>query len=219
MIQLCIFDLDGTLLNSLQDLANAMNYALMQNGFPPHPAERYRQLVGDGVAVLADRAVGGAENYTPAVKEKLLSEFRTYYAAHCMDNTVPYDGIIPLLHDLKQRGILCTVNSNKPDDFTKKLVTALLPSELFAEIRGKREDCERKPSPMGTNAIMQQLGCTPEHTLYIGDSNVDARTAKNAHLTFCGVRWGFRSPEELLAEGAAHIASTPADILSYLLTL
>ncbi len=153
------------------------------------------------------------------MKEKLLGEFRTYYAAHCMDNTVPYDGIIPLLHDLKQRGILCAVNSNKPDDFTKKLVTALLPSELFAEIRGKREDCERKPSPMGTNAIMQQLGCTPEHTLYIGDSNVDARTAKNAHLTFCGVRWGFRSPEELLAEGAAHIASTPADILSYLLTL
>lgn len=214
--QLCIFDLDGTLLNSLQDLADAMNYALAQHGFPGHPTERYRQLVGDGVAVLADRAVGGADRYTPETKDSLLHTFSDYYAVHCMDNTRPYDGIVPLLHTLRERGIDCAVNSNKPDAFTKKLVNALLPPDIFAVIRGKVDGCERKPSPMGVNAIMQQLGHTTDHTLYIGDSNVDARTAKNAGLRFCGVTWGFRSPEELLAEGAAHIAHTPAEILACL---
>lgn len=219
MIKLCIFDLDGTLLHSIQDLADAMNYALSCSGYQTHSTEEYRQLVGNGLSVLADKAVGTAKGYTPAVKEKMLSDFSTYYTAHCMDNTVPYDGIPALLDTLRQRDVLCAVNSNKPDAFTKKLVRALFKENLFAEIRGKRDDCERKPSPMGANAIMQLLGCTLKETIYIGDSNVDARTAKNAGLRFCGVSWGFRTPEELLSEGADYIADTPADILKYLLTL
>ena len=215
MIQLCIFDLDGTLLNSLQDLANAMNFALTQSGFPTHPTEQYRQMVGSGISVLTDRAVGTNSRYTPAEKEILLENFRRYYAVHCMDNTVPYDGIVPLLKALRSRGMTCAVNSNKPDAFTNHLVQTLLPPNIFSVILGKRDEFERKPSPMGVNAIMHRLNATPDTTIYIGDSNVDARTAKNAGLTFCGVSWGFRSPQELLQEGASFIAQTPSDILSF----
>lgn len=215
MIKLCIFDLDGTLINSLQDLASAMNFALENNGFCTHKTEKYRSFVGSGLSVLADRAaLAPNEHYTPEVKEKIISDFNLYYNSHCLDNTVPYNGINDLLNELKNRNILFAVNSNKPDAFTKKIVRSLFPDTEFSVICGKRDKFERKPSPDGTNYIMKSLAVTPEETIYIGDSNVDVLTAKNAGTLFCGVSWGFRGTNELRSAGAEYIADSAKDILS-----
>ena len=213
MIKLCIFDLDGTLINSLNDLSDSMNHALKAHGFPTHEPEKYRQMVGSGVSVLADRAAGAPnERFTPEVKNSILSDFSEYYSAHCIDKTRPYPGIPELLTELDAQGILCAVNSNKPDNFTKQIISALFPDKKFAEIWGKREGYERKPSPDGANAIMRSLNIPPEECIYIGDSNVDVQTARNAGISFCGVTWGFRSEQELLSEGAASIAHTTEEL-------
>ena len=213
MIKLCIFDLDGTLINSLNDLADSMNHAIKAHGFPTHAPEKYRQMVGSGVSVLADRAAGAPnDQYTPEVKAAILSDFSEYYSVHCLDKTLPYPGIPELLTELDNEGILCAVNSNKPDNFTKQIVSTLFPDKKFAAIWGKRDGYERKPSPDEANAIMRSLNILPEECMYIGDSNVDVQTAKNAGISFCGVTWGFRSQEELISEGASIIAHTVNDL-------
>lgn len=212
MIKLCVFDLDGTLVNSLSDLAAAMNYALNQQNFPSHDPEKYRLMVGSGVAVLADRAMN-TPNPDPAVKQKLLQDFSDYYTAHCLDFTRPYEGIPALLEQLAQQGVLTAVNSNKPDRFARYIVTTLFPDADFASVVGKREEFERKPAPDGVWEILRQTGVSKEECLFIGDSNVDAYTARNAGVPFCGVSWGFRSCEELQKAGAKTIAQTPDDIL------
>ncbi len=215
MIKLCIFDLDGTLINSLNDLACAMNHALTKNRFPAHETERYRQMVGNGISVLADRAVAAsAEHYTPSVKEAILSDFSAYYTAHCLDHTVPYPEIPSVLSDLDKAGILCAVNSNKPDHFTKHIVTSLFPSFSFASIFGKHDGIPCKPAPDGVRTILNTLSVVPSECIYIGDSNVDIRTARNAGILSIGVTWGFRTESELLSEGASYIAHTPTDIPS-----
>lgn len=215
MIKLCIFDLDGTLVNSLQDLASAMNHALSSQGFDAHDTEKYRSFVGSGVSVLADRAaLAPNERYTPQIKEKIISDFSLYYNSHCLDSTVPYNGIPELLSELQKRKILFAVNSNKPDVFTKKIVASLFRDIPFAAVCGKRDEFEKKPSPDGANFIMKTLSVRPEETIYIGDSNVDVLTAKNAGTFSCGVSWGFRSVQELISSGAQYVADSPDDILS-----
>lgn len=214
MIKLCIFDLDGTLVNSLADLAGAMNYALGTVGFPGHPVESYRKMVGNGVSILADRAAGGKEKLSPESKEKLLAEFSAYYTEHCLDNTRPYEGIPQMLDRLTEIGVRYAVNSNKPDGFSKKIVSTLFPKHNFAEVWGKREECDIKPAPDGVNGIISMLGVGHDEVLYIGDSNVDVFTAQNAGVRFCGVNWGFRSEEELRSAGASEVVSSPEDIIA-----
>ena len=219
MTKLCIFDLDGTLINSLQDLANAMNHALQKNGFPVHPHEKYRQMVGSGISVLADRAVKNSTlPYDETIKAAILSDFSACYTDHCMDNTRPYEKIPQMLYTLRENGILCAVNSNKPDAFAKKIVRTLFPDAPFSEVFGKRDGFERKPSPDGAQSIMELLSCQKEECVYIGDSDVDVQTARNAGIAFCGVSWGFRSREELQKEGAAFIADDPDDIIRYVMS-
>ena len=213
MIKLCIFDLDGTLVNSLKDLAEAMNHAIGICGFPPHPVEEYRRMVGSGVSVLADRAAGGSEKLTAEMRETVLAEFAAYYSAHCLDNTLPYEGIPEMLDSLGSSGILYAVNSNKNDSFSKTIVNSLFPKHSFAEIWGKRDGCGRKPSPDGVNGIISLLGVERNEVIYIGDSDVDVLTAGNAGIRFCGVSWGFRGTQELLSAGAVFVAETPDDIL------
>ena len=215
MIKLCIFDLDGTLINSLSDLAHAMNHALGSQGLPAHPVESYRMMVGSGISVLADRAAG---ILSPSQKERLLSDFSAYYTEHCLDDTRPYPKIPELLTELRRSGVYCAVNSNKPDGFAARIVNALFPEKPFSQIWGKRDGTERKPSPDAALAIMKTLGVSPAETMYIGDSDVDAITARNAGIIFCGVSWGFRPVEELKREGAKIIADTPADILNIVLS-
>ncbi len=215
MIKLCVFDLDGTLVNSLYDLADSMNYALEKYGFPTHETEKYKKMVGSGISVLADRAmvipVGSAN---PELKKALLADYNEYYNIHCMDKTCPYPNIKELLDELDKRNILYSVMSNKPDVFSKKIVKALFPENKFASIWGKRDGFERKPSPQSVWALIDELGIQKNECLYIGDSDVDALTAQNAGLQFCGVEWGFRSVEELTNAGAKFIAKTPFDILT-----
>lgn len=217
MTELCIFDLDGTLVNSLYDLADAMNYALVKNGFEPHDREKYRFMIGNGISSLADRSMVISKGLaTDEQKRQVLADFQKYYDAHCMDSTVPYDGIKKMLDELDKRNIIYAVMSNKPDEFAKIIVEKLFPENHFVSIWGKRDGYERKPSPQSVLALIDEIGIDKNLCLYIGDSNVDAFTAQNAGLKFCGVSWGFRPKSELIEAGATFIADSPNDILTQL---
>ena len=206
MTKLCIFDLDGTLINSLYDLADAMNYALKKNGFETHDREKYRYMVGNGISVLADRAMVVPEGTDSDIKNRILADFSEYYNEHNTDLTVPYDGIPEMLDELEKRNIRFCVLSNKPDIFTKQIVNDLFPGKQFVEVMGK-------PDPTSVFAILKELDVKAEDCLYIGDSNIDMQTAANAGITSIGVSWGFRPVSELKESGAAFIANKPQDIV------
>ncbi len=208
--QLFVFDLDGTLINSLEDLAESTNRALAQNGFPQYPAQRYRTFVGDGVGMLVKRALGSAA--TPENEEKILAGFNREYAAHYADHTRPYPGIPGALLALAQKGVRCAVLSNKPDHFVKEIVARMFPGFSFAWVQGKAEGFARKPDPASLLHILQSLAAPKEGVLYIGDSNVDIETGKRAGVETCGVTWGFRGRAELEAAGASYVAQTPGEL-------
>ena len=214
MIDLCVFDLDGTLINSLDDLADSTNYALTKNGFAPHAVEKYRYFVGNGVPLLIRRALG--DNASETAESAVLRDFNEYYDRHYDDKTRPYKGITELLLALNAQSVRCGVLSNKPDNFVKRIVSRLLPDYPFAWVQGKMDDFPKKPDPAALEYILRSLGVKKEHTLYIGDSNVDILTGKNAGIATCGVLWGFRDRAELAAAGADHIVSMPNEILSLL---
>lgn len=216
MTKLCIFDLDGTLINSLYDLADAMNYALHKNGFPVHEREQYRFMVGSGISVLADRAMVVPQGTDSQKKEQILADFNSYYNVHFVDFTRPYDGITELLNRLDEQNIGYAVLSNKPDNFTNAIIAKLFPKRQFSAIWGKRDDFPRKPDPASVQALIHEVGVTPEECLYIGDSDIDMQTAANASLRSVGVSWGFRPVSELIAAGAGFIANVPSDILTQL---
>ena len=218
MIKLCIFDLDGTLVNSLNDLAGAMNFALENNGYPPHEPEKYRRMVGSGISVLADRAMNA---FPPPENKKqaVLRDFKEYYESHCLDSTVPYQGIDGLLDRLEKNGILFAVNSNKPDEFAGLIVRRLFPGHSFACVVGKREGFERKPSPDGVREIMRVTGTDASQCIYIGDSDIDVFTAANSGIRFCGVSWGFRGAEELKKAGADFVVSSPSELFGHIASL
>ena len=213
MISLCIFDLDGTLINSLYDLADAMNHALSKNGLPVIERDRYKLLVGNGISVLADRAMGAAEGSESELKDRVLKDFNEYYSRHNKDMTRPYEGIEELLAELEGCGVRYAVLSNKPDHFTKELIHTLFPERSFACIWGKKEGYPTKPDPASVLAVIDRTGVRKDECIYIGDSNVDILTAKNAGLKSIGVSWGFRSVEELTSAGCGFIAHRPGDIL------
>ncbi|MBQ8134573.1 MAG: HAD family hydrolase [Clostridia bacterium] len=212
----CIFDLDGTLINSLYDLADAMNYALKKNHLPTHEREKYRFMVGNGISVLADRAMVVPEGTDSELKQQILTEFNSYYNSHNTDLTVPYDGIPELLTQLDELGIQYAVLSNKPDEFAPRIVKTLFPQHHFAAVWGKRDNFPRKPDPTSVLALIHASGFDPEDCLYIGDSDVDIKTARNARLRNVGVSWGFRPVTELQAAGANFIANKPDQIINYL---
>ena len=216
MTKLCIFDLDGTLINSLSALAGAMNHALEKNGFAPHETEKYRMMVGSGAAVLAERAMN-TDSPDEDTKQRILSDFSEYYRSHCLDNTLPYDNINELLDTLDEKGILYAVNSNKPDKFSNYIVNSLFPEKHFSCVIGKRDGFERKPAPDGIREIQRITGIADDECMYIGDSDVDVYTAKNAGIKFCGAEWGFRGAAELEKAGAEHIAKNTDELLAYIL--
>ena len=203
-----IFDLDGTLLDTLQDLQDAVNYALTQFGYPERTLEEVRQFVGEGAGKLMERAVPkGAD------PEPVLSCFRTYYAAHTQVKTRPYPGIPEALEALGKKYPLAVV-SNKPDEAVKILGKAYFPG-LYA--RGEAPDCPRKPNAAMVHKTMEALGV--QGCIYIGDSQVDVETAKNAGVPCLSVTWGFRDLNCLKAAGATHFCHNPEDLPRMLETM
>jgi phosphoglycolate phosphatase len=212
-VRAVLFDLDGTLADTLADLANATNWALAQLGCPAHPVESYRYKVGDGARQLCARAL-------PADKQGLQDELtrlmRQYYDLHCFDLTTLYPGIPDLVAALGQRGLTLAVLSNKPDDFTKRMIAHYFQPSPFAIVRGQLPNAPLKPDPTAARQITQELGIPPAHWLYLGDTNTDMRTARVAGMHAVGVLWGFRDRDELLESGAQHILVKPEDLLDLL---
>ena len=208
-----IFDLDGTLLNTLGDLRAATNHALEVRGLPPHSMEEIRQFIGNGIRLLICRAM--PEGTPEAEIDAALDDFKAYYAAHIHDRTVPYDGIPQLLTALRKRGIQVAVLSNKIDSASQQLIEYFFPGKTDV-VFGEHVGVPRKPDPTSCRMVMQQLGVQPEQVLYVGDSGTDIQTAKNAGLYAVGVTWGFRSKEVLLKYGADVLVHRPEQILQIL---
>lgn len=209
-----LFDLDGTLLNTLQDLCNAGNFMATKLGFPSHPLNAYRKMVGNGIPHLIRRILpAGSDEHTV---EEGLSIFQEYYGQHMLDCTQPYAGIPELLARVRARGVAMAVLSNKQDEFVVKIVKDYFP-ETFRVAMGLREGVPPKPHPASVQMVLSQLGVEAKNSLYVGDSDVDMTTAANAGLEGCGVLWGFRDREELLAHGATHLAASPKDLVHLIL--
>ena len=210
MKKLIIFDLLP--LNTLADLACAANYALEQLGFAPHPEPAYVHFVGSGIMKLFERALPPAER-TPENIQKMCALFVPYYDKHKTDKTVPYEGIVPLLEELSQRKIKLAVASNKYQTATEELIHHYFAGIDFAAVCGQCQGRPVKPDPLLVNQIRQCAQVAPEETLYVGDSDVDMQTARNAKVAACGVLWGFRTRKELAAYHPILLAEKPADIL------
>ncbi len=206
-----IFDLDGTLLNTIDDLGYACNYALEQTGYPTHPIEAYPRMVGNGINNLIRRALPQTEQTEENVL-RVRAYFVPYYNAHNCDYTHPYEGIPELLQALKAQGHYLAVASNKYQAATEKIVRHFFP-DIFDVILGEREGVERKPNPQIVYDITSKLSSLNSKLLYIGDSLVDRDTAQNAHVPFVACSWGFVPRKQLVDAGIEHIIDHPADLL------
>lgn len=215
MKKLVIFDLDGTLLNTIADLATATNQALQHLGFPTHEEDEYRFFVGNGISKLFERALPEGER----TKENILrirSLFVPFYDAHNADLSRPYPGISKLLNALQNNNIQIAVASNKYQSATRKLVAHYFPEINFVEVLGQREGITPKPDPSIVYDIIAKAGTIPEEVLYVGDSNVDMQTAHNAGVTAVGVAWGFRPVAELEANHPDHIIEKAEELLKFI---
>ncbi|RKH94636.1 HAD family hydrolase [Corallococcus sp. AB004] len=210
-----LFDLDGTLVDSLGDIATAMNHALQQHGLPPHPEAAYLRFVGEGVAKLAERATASAP---AALQGQVLATYHAYYDTHLFDRTCAYPGVEAALAELAAEGIRLGVLSNKSDDFVKRLAARLLPGVTFTAVYGERPGIPRKPDPTAALALAAELGVAPDACGFVGDTSVDMDTAKAAGMYGVGVTWGFRTAEELHAHGARAVVSSAGELLAALRT-
>ncbi len=211
-----IFDLDGTLLDSLADLANTLNTVLVQNGMPTHSMETVQKIVGYGMHELIRKAMPHGHPGDENLIEKLRKEMEQHYAESWMLNTRPYPGITELLDWLDSAGIKKGVLSNKPDRFTKQCVSSLLPGWTFESVIGHLPLLSRKPDPEGALEMAAAMETDPSDMVFIGDTDVDMLTAVAAGMYPLGVLWGFRSAEELLKNGAKKLVKTPQEIITWL---
>ena len=210
MLKLCIFDLDGTTADTIEDLSHAADYALRKKGLPTHTLDEYKYFVGNGIPKLISRA---AKTDDKAVLQELLSDFKDYYAKHLTDKTKAYTGIDEMLKALSNKGIRLAVYSNKADEYVGVILEKLFPGVSFLWYAGNRNGYSPKPDVELMMSFLNRDNIKPEECLFVGDSNVDIQTAKNAKMRSCGVLWGFRTKEELENEGADFIATKPGDIL------
>ena len=206
-----LFDLDGTLLDTLEDLATAANRALGTLGLPAHPTDAYRVFVGDGLRTLAERILPG-EQRSAAQVDALVVAFEREYSRTWNERTAPYAGVPEMLDRLTAGGYRLSVLSNKPDAFTRLCVEQLLPHWTFAPLYGQRPGVPRKPDPAAALAIAVELGLDPAEVLYLGDTATDMHTARAAGMAAVGVLWGFRTADELRAAGARHLIAHPGEL-------
>ena len=209
-IRAVAFDLDGTLMNSLADLAASTNAVLAAHGLPVHPLPAYNQMVGNGVRVLIERALG--DRAAPELTDRLLQEFIGIYDRDCLNLSRPYDGMPEAAAAMKEQGVRLAVITNKPDPQAKKIITHFY-GDLFDGIYGLSEGRKAKPDPALTLAALANLGVPAREAVFVGDSNVDIRTAKAAGLRSVGVLWGFRSRRELEEAGADVLVSHPQELV------
>ena len=209
-----IFDLDGTILDTLDDLADAANAALASQGYPQRTRDEVRMFVGNGIRKLIERAT--PDGVTEEEIVRTHEAFTAYYSAHCKDKTKPYDGIPELVAALKDKGIRSAVVSNKADYAVKKLCEEYF-GDLFEISIGEREGIRKKPAPDTVFEVMRVLGAAPEETVYIGDSDVDVLTAKNSGIDCIGVSYGFRGREFLESHGAQVIADSVGELWEMLM--
>lgn len=205
-----IFDLDGTLVNSLNDLADSVNIVLASYNLPTHDVESYKYRVGNGIRKLMQRSL-------PEDKQDLLDEalekFKAVYARHNMDKTRPYEGITELLEKLRAQNIKLGVCTNKHDEAAKVIIKALFGEDIFDEIIGDKQGLKRKPDPGKVLTMAQNWNLQPQEIAYLGDSGVDMQTAVNAGMLAVGVLWGFRTEAELKENGADILISSPLELL------
>lgn len=206
-----VFDLDGTLADTLRDLAEATNAALRESGLPPRPLEAYPHMVGNGLAKLIERAAG--PDVPQAERERIRQDFLRIYGRDCLRYTRPYEGMPEALAALRGAGIPLLVVTNKPDAQAHTIVRGLFGRGAFAGIYGNGEGRKVKPDPALTLEALASVGARPENSLFIGDSDVDVYTAANAGMRSAGAVWGFRGEEELREAGADFLLHKPAEIL------
>lgn len=211
-IKLAIFDLDGTLVNTITDLGSSVSYALARLGFPKRTMEEYTRFVGNGTLKLIQRSVPEEFKDDAAVVAHAHSLFKDYYAEHYCDTSRIYDGMLEAVEELKTRGIMLSVLTNKPDEFAVKIMDRLFPKGTFNHVQGAREGVPKKPDPTAELEIMRLFGADPANTVHIGDSDVDVFTAHNAAIKCIGCSWGFRSRESLIEAGADAIADKHTEL-------
>jgi len=214
-VKAVIFDLDGTLLDTLADLCNSMNRVLKHSGLPVHPLDSYRYFVGDGSARLVERAL--PEEYrSPDTVSRFLQSFKDDYSRNWDVDTTPFPGIPELLDELTARGVPMAINTNKPHEFALTCVQRLLPDRRFVDIIGQQAHLPLKPDADGALEIARRMELAPEKIAFVGDSGVDMQTAVNAGMLPVGALWGFRTRQELLDNGAEKLISRPGDLLALL---
>lgn len=213
MYDTVIFDLDGTLLNTLEDLCDSVNYALARHGYPARTLDEVRRFVGNGVRRLLERAL--PKGVTGAEFDAVFADFRAHYQIHCNDKTGPYDGILPLLERLRQMGFKTGIASNKIKSSVEKLKQIYF-SGLIDKAAGVADGIAPKPDSRMIDALLEELGSSARHTLYVGDSQVDVQTAANTGLDLVAVLWGFRDRDELAEAGAVRLIEKPMELLEYL---
>lgn len=212
MIRAVLFDLDGTLTDTIDDISDAMNRSLRLHGLPEWTVAEYCYLVGDGAKKLAERAVRDRQELALSVQR----EYQSYYEAHTRVKSKPYDGVPEMLRALQERGVPLAVFSNKPDADTKNVVAHFFPEIAFKVVRGQVEGVPVKPDPTGALAVAQALGVAPGEVLYLGDTATDMGCALNAGMHPVGVLWGFRKEDELRTSGAEHIIAHPEEVFPLL---
>ena len=212
MKKLVVFDLDGTLVNSIADLGNACNHALEQMGFPPHSKTSYNYLVGNGISKLIERALP-EDSRRQRVIEAMKTRFIEYYNEHLWEETTVYEGITELLEELTRRDIKVAVTSNKYQHATSRIIEHFFPQIPWVSVMGHQDLMPLKPDPSVLFAVLLQSPTPKAETIYVGDSAIDMETAYRACVDSIGVTWGFRSRAELVQANATHIVSHPSEIL------
>jgi len=206
-----LFDLDGTLLNTLKDIGNAANNVLSKRQFPIHPIDSYRHFVGDGINTLFRRALP-ADKINNSLLQTCMKDFEQEYSRTWNNDTSLYPGISEMLDLIRARGLKMSILSNKPHEFTRYCVEAFFPEWEFDAVQGVHASIPHKPDPAGAVSISRRLGIAPSSFLYLGDTGTDMQTARAAGMFPIGVLWGFRSSEELIENGAKEVIGHPMDI-------